>query len=645
MATPVREWAGVSPSGLWHLLAMRPGRLEYALRLGVIAALTCLVAEIYQTPDIALTIYIAFFLNQKNRTASLIQNIAFVVLVSIVIGLVIVVANFVLDDPMERVASMALISFFCLFLGSASKLRPIGGTLALVMAYALDLLGNVPVGELATRGLLYAWLFVGIPAGVSIVVNLFFAPSPRHVAEQDIALRLRLAARRLRDGDHKPARQFMEILREGCAPLLTLLRLAHLEHSATGPHLAALKQAAVSSAAILSAVDLAVRHRFVLPAALTQPLAHRLEAAAAALERGQVPAPVTLDIPLHGASSEALAAVEEIAATLAQFGVPQALETEPAEAKPKAPFFLPDAFSNPDHVRYALKTTSAAMFCYLFYSLVGWSGIHTCFITCYIVSLTTAGESVEKLTLRILGCLLGAAAGFAVILFVLPQLTSIGALLAVVFAGVVAGGYVAAGSPRISYAGFQIAFAFLMCVVQGPAPAFDFVVARDRVIGILIGNAVSYLVFANLWPVSIGRRIDPAITGLLARLAALARRRSDRIAAAELQAAIGVVESDLRLARFEPASLRPPAVWCEARSRVLADSTALGELLPLLRDDRLALGAAEVFERLAVSPNEAVTVSSNTVDPVGGLFQTHLSGLRQGLLQSSQTEETIHAPA
>ncbi len=642
MATPVLEGAGISPSGLAYLLAMRPGRLEYALRLAVITALSCLVAEIYQTPDIALTIYIAFFLNQKNRPASVIQNIAFVVLISIVIGIVIVITDFVLDDPMWRVASMTLISFGCLFLGSASKLRPLGGTLALVMAYALDLLGSVPVGELATRGLLYAWLFVGIPAGVSIVVNLLFAPSPRHVVEQDIALRLRLSARRLRDGD--AARQFGEVLREGCAPLLALLRLAHLERSVTGPQIAALKQAALSATAIMSVIDVAVRHGFVLPAGLAQQLAASLEGAAVALEHGHVPAPITFDIPHPAMPAEVVAVVAEIALALAQFGVPQASAAKP-QPKPKAPFFLPDAFTNPDHVRFALKTTSAAMFCYIFYSLTDWSGIHTCFITCYIVSLTTAGESIEKLTLRILGCLLGATVGFALILFVLPQLTSIAALMAIVSLGVLGAGYVAAGSPRISYAGFQIAFAFLMCVVQGPSPAFDFIVARDRVIGILIGNAVSYLVFANLWPVSVGRRIDPAITGLLGRLAALARSRSDGIAAADLHAAIGMVESDLSLARYEPVRLRPPAAWCDARKRILADGTALGELLPLVRDDRLALDSAEFFEHLATSPHEAPRVAASADDPVGRLFESHLSDLQRGLLLASQTEETIHAPA
>jgi hypothetical protein len=78
---------------------------------------------------------------------------------------------------------------------------------------------------------------------------------------------------------------------------------------------------------------------------------------------------------------------------------------------------------------------------------------------------------------------------------------------------------------------------------------------------------------------------------------------------------------------------------------VLADSSALVELLPLLRNDRFALAAAEYVARLAASPRDASSLSLPTEDPVAGLVQTHLNGLRLGLLQSSQTGDPIHAPA
>ena len=104
-------------------------------------------------------------------------------------------------------------------------------------------------------------------------------------------------------------------------------------------------------------------------------------------------------------------------------GVFNASKTQPREsAKKSGGFFLPDAFTNPEHVHYALKTTAAAMFCYFLYSLLDWPSIHTSLITCYIVSLGTTAETIEKLSLRILGCLVGAAAGIGAIVYVIPSI-------------------------------------------------------------------------------------------------------------------------------------------------------------------------------------------------------------------------------
>ena len=175
------------------------------------SALTVLVAEIYQTPEPALPAYIVFFLNREDRMTSLIMNAILLVVVTLIISLVLIVAMVVADDPMWRFVSIALLSFGFLFLASASKLRPIGSTLALIVGYALDELGTIQLGEEATRGLLYAWLFVGIPAGVSIVVNFLLAPPPRRLAERAIALRLELSAAMLTAPDEHIRHRFRNV--------------------------------------------------------------------------------------------------------------------------------------------------------------------------------------------------------------------------------------------------------------------------------------------------------------------------------------------------------------------------------------------------------------------------------------------------
>ncbi len=577
------------PRGIWQalpalVLAPSPARIEFAFRLALICALTALISEIYQTPSPALTIYLAFFLNKPDRTTSLILSLAMTLIISLMIGLLILLAKAVLDVPGWRVATMAAISFAFLFLGSASKLRPLASTLALILAYGLDLLGSAPQGELATRALLYVCLFVGMPAGVSLVVNLLIAPAPRRLAEQALAQRLRAAAAMMRGNAGAGVEQtFAGYLRTGTAEPLGRIHLAGVEKASPAQDIVALTQAARSTTTLLFLVDTIVHDRAV-PEPWRQRVATVLEEMASAFEVGGYPVGIVIPAAADPAPGSPLAAalMADLEAALRTFTTPPETPAAPAAKEPGG-FFLPDAFTNPAHVRYALKTTAAAMTCYILYSLLDWPGIHTCLITCYIVSLGTTAETVEKLGLRILGCLIGAAVGIGTLVFVMPSLESIGALVAIVFIGSLAAAWIAAGSPRISYAGFQIAFAFLLCVVQGAGPGFDMTIARDRVIGILFGNLVVFVISTSLWPVSVSGRIDPAIAALLRRLGTTARAgfpiaRRDLVPAT--QAAIGAVQVDLDLARYEPNSVRPSPDWLQHRHKAIDAIVAIeGPLL------------------------------------------------------------------
>ncbi|NPT35888.1 FUSC family protein [Paraburkholderia xenovorans] len=604
MATPVDNGRAFAAERIRAIVEPFPGRLEFAIRLAVICALTTLAVEIYQTPEPALTAYVAFFVMKPDRATSVVISAVLLLLITLIVGTVLLITMQVIDAPLWRVVAMTLVSFCMLFAASASKLKPIAAIVALIAAYALDLLGTAHIGEIATRALLYAWLFVGIPAGVSIVVNLVAGPAPRRLAGRALAHRLRAGAKLLRSPDENTRRLFLACLHEGPGEIPAWLKLASAEKTSPAQDIAALKQATQATAAILATLDVIAREPATPQTGrLREHIAQTLDGMAAILQTGGYPVDIALaQIDGETALSPlAAAALAELRAALAAFAEPPpaALPPPPA-AKRAGGFFVPDAFTNPAHVQYALKTTAAAMFCYVVYSLLNWPGIHTCLITCYIVSLGTTAETVEKLTLRIVGCLIGAAAGIAAIVFLMPNVTSIGALMAIVFVATLFSGWIAAGSPRVSYIGFQIAFAFFLCVIQGPSPAFDMTTARDRVIGILFGNLVVAVVFTQIWPVSVAKRIDPAIAALLRRLAAMAgsdTRPRRWTLAAEAQAALGAIEQDLDLSRYEPSSIRPAPGWLERRRRV-AEAVALLQG-PLLVDfTRAPLAAAGVASRL-----------------------------------------------
>lgn len=636
-----------APRASWlQLLAPDSERLEFTTRLALICSLTALVAEIYQTPDPALTVYIAFFLNKPERTESLILSVAFVVVITVVIAITLGVANLVADNSMWLVISIAVISFVSLFLTSASKLRPVGSTVALIIAYALDLLGTIQTGELATRALLYAWLFVAIPAGVSILVNLLLGPAPRGRVEQALADRLRLSATVLRDAHGAGRSVLADRVRDGVAPILGQLRMATIEKSVPAADLGALRQATLSCFALMSAVDtLASSPEVELPAAVRMKLADAVDQLAHDVEHGRPALAVPLNLPVEASLSplaqELLAALRE---AITRFAEP---DTAPPQAAPKKEggFLANDAFTNPEHVQYALKTTAAALFCYVLYSLLDWPGIHTSFLTCYIVAQSTAAESVEKLSLRITGCVIGAAAGMTAIVFLVPHLTSIGGLMITVFVGSWVSAYVSAGGPRIGYAGLQMAFAFFLCVIQGSGPAFDLQTARDRIIGILLGNLVAYFAIVHVWPVSITRRVDPALAAVLRQLAKVASAkepRERRLAVSEVEGSLREIESDIELARYEPASIRSSAAWLSARQQVVENSQSLGALLLLSADSRepSRVDAATRLERLATrlgepSDTEGTAPSSMTQSAHG--WQTLPARINQRLRALEET--------
>ena len=641
-----------------ELLAPYPGRLEFAVRLALLASLTVLDVEMFRLPDPALFTYAAFFMLKPDRVGSVLLSISMVALISILVGILILLATYVMDRPVLRVASMALMSFFILFLASASKLAPVGPIIAFIVGYALDLLASAPFGEVATRGYLYIWCLAAAPAGMSIVLNLLLGPAPRRLIERDLAHRLELCSAMLRGADTRVRAAFDACLREGPAGILTWLRMAGLERTSPADDLAALAQAARSTGVLVSLIgSVATDPDRLLPEPCRRQAADLLDEMATVLRRGLYPVDIVYDPPAAGLFEEACAVAAEMAAILASFATPP-----PTAAPPKREakgFLQADAFTNPAHVRYALKTTAAAMFCYLTFSVLDWPAIHTCMITCYLVSLGTAAETLERSTLRILGALLGGAAGLATLVFLMPQVTSIGMLMTIVFAATAISGWVVAGGPRIGYLGFQMAYAFFLCIIQGFSPAFQLSVGRDRVIGVLFGDLVTTVIFIRLWPVSVAARLPPLLSTFLERLADLAdaASRPQRYAlAAEAQTALGGLDQDLDLAAYEPASLGASRAWAMEREAIVGPAVRLPGLLVLAADQapgQLA-GVSTRLRRLAAAhagPVAAAPEPRPAQEPEGvlaDLSRQPLAELERALatVAAAQTEGAPrHAPA
>ena len=165
--------------------------------------------------------------------------------------------------------------------------------------------------------------------------------------------------------------------------------------------------------------------------------------------------------------------------------------------------FARDALSNSDHIKFGLKGCLAASLCYIIYTSLAWPGISTAVVTCILTALTTIGSSRQKQVLRVSGAIVGGVVvGIGAQVFILPYLDSIGGFTLLFIAVTIVAAWFATSSPRLSYFGVQLALAFFVINLQEFKMQTSLTVARDRVIGILLGLFMMWLVFDQLWSAS-----------------------------------------------------------------------------------------------------------------------------------------------
>lgn len=589
-------------------LAWFPGRFATTWRVAALCSLMAFVAMLYGIPESAISCYLILFVMKADAVESMVMAIAVSILVSIVVGLIILVLPWALESAPVRMAIIVASSFAFLWLGSASKLGPVGNIIALVIAFVMTLLGDAPNGELATRAVLYAWLMAVTPMMLLVGFNLFLGRSSWKMLRASVAERLEAAAEALRHTDDASIQKAHELLLEGQSELQQRALLIRVFHLRPAADIFWLTAAVNNSYRLLLSVS---AHANALPETARLQLADACENAARAIaQQRAVEAPALALARQTGEIGHALLALAH---------GEQERETNP----PKASFFAEDAFTNPVHQYFALKTTAASVICYLIYTMLDWQDIHTAMITCYVAALGTTGETVHKLTLRIVGCLIGAAIGVMSLMYIVPQFADIGQLMALIFIAILPAAWVSTGNERIAYAGIQIGLCFLLTVLHGFSPGTDLGVALDRILGILLGNIVVYVIFTQIWPAAIAdsvrARIRRALSGLaaMASLPATARAAALREAAA-VEEEVNAARESLKLLSFEPTALRPSPGEAAKLKSIL---TEIDRLCPtLFLPDTASPDDAERLRRIAASAREdgAMTGGSERELPPSG---------------------------
>jgi multidrug resistance protein MdtO len=176
----------------------------------------------------------------------------------------------------------------------------------------------------------------------------------------------------------------------------------------------------------------------------------------------------------------------------------------PSEKKLRARLIAADAFTNPEHFRFALKGCFAVSACYFIYCSIDWPGMAVpVMLTCFSTALSTIGTSRQRQVLRFAGFLVGGLLiGMSSQVLILPYLDSITGFTVFFILVAALAAWFMTSSPRLSFFGLQLGAVFFVIHMQTFARETSLSVARDRVAGVFLGLLMMWLIFDQLWGAS-----------------------------------------------------------------------------------------------------------------------------------------------
>jgi multidrug resistance protein MdtO len=554
----------------------------------------------------------------QNSVAAMIIGLIAVVVVTFAIALTILILDATIDHPPLRLAAMALVFFLGMYASRVFKVGPAGFLVAIIVLVSQAYVDLFPGPEPIVRAVLWVWVAVVYPAGVAVGVNLVLLPAdPEPVLRREVVARLRSVARGLapqRDSDEAQdvAKELTAFSAQGTTPLTRLMRLAELRDSSLAPMRVErmakihLLMRLVDSAALLA--DTPVRRSSEEQARLLD-LAAECERYAESVATGGKPLPLRVGRTELRARSALTPVIDEIERLVRELPAAEALVVN--EPRATGGWWAADALSNRDYAHFAVKVTLAAMLCYVVYTAVDWDGIHTCMITCAVVALGSAGATVHKSALRLVGCVIGGGLALASIVFLVPHMTSIGSLALLVAAVTAPSAWIAMGSERTAYLGMQIAFTFYLATLQGYGPSADLTEFRDRFVGIVFGVVVMAIVFSLVWPERAGARARQSLADALRRMAQAASDPAN--ARLQIDAAwrsLNEAERLGRLSAFEPEALSAGSM---DKSDQLKRLVRLAERVLLVQGVLAERGTAVRAEAISAETNAARAMHDRAV--------------------------------
>ena len=489
-------------------LAPYPGRVALVARMVIASTLVMIISMTFRIPD---GVYAAIYALQISRESpqATVKDVKTIILAFASGALVVLFgANFFLDDPKLRLLWVFGILFATFFVMNTMTNYAATARFAYLIAVTIPLWDRHIPAELRLEDTLWAVGSITVGSVVTVVVELVYAElKPGDELIRHVSNRLSVIEELLscyvagRPVDEKTKKEVTRMAMLGTSRLRRILqRSAYAQHyreqmGAVVAHVGRLVDIAANLVVLSLQVSGDDRKRI-------STLVGNIARVRTDLLSGRSPHSIQANSDI----SHTVPLLREMETTVSMIpGIFVSSQPLSAYVPPQASgdlplrLFVPDALSNPEHIKFALKGCLAASLCYIIYSSVDWPEISTSITTCLLTALTTIGASRQRQVVRFAGALAGGVVGIGAQVFILPHLDSISGFTALFLAVTIATAWVGTSSPRLSYFGVQTAAAFYLINLQEFKFQTSLEVARDRVLGVMLGLFMMWLVFDQLW--------------------------------------------------------------------------------------------------------------------------------------------------
>jgi multidrug resistance protein MdtO len=651
------------PDFLREELSPYPGRVALVFRMVVAATLITIVGMTFRIPYTFQGAIYALMISRESRQATLKSAGTILLVTGIGAAYLLIFVSFVINSPLLHFVWVIGSLFLGFYAISALTNYTAAVIFAIMISLGVPLWDRILPSETNVEDTLWLCLAVVIGVVITAAVEVVFERQrPGDDVVKPISERLSAIERvmtRYAEGSHIDAatnEQIMQFAMRGTSLLRRILRRSDypIQYSVEMGGVTALVGRLVDLAATLTQLRFEV-------SANDQKRLRNLASALANIRNEllnrRIPGPLQFNPDEEPAGVPLLREIEHTVSFIPQaFAAsrPTPEYQSPVDEIPRPSLLSPDAFVNPDHLRFALKGCLAASICYVIYNAMEWPGISTSVTTCLLTALSTIGSSHQKQILRILGALVGGVVlGMGSQIFILPHLDSIAGFVLLFVAVTAVAAWFMTSSPRLSYFGMQIAVAFYLINVAEFRMQTSLEVARDRVVGILLGLFAMWLIFDQLWGMPAARELKEAFISNLRLLAQFAREpvSKDLKAATARRFALGeTINTNLDKVRALADGVL--LEFGHSRDRDLALRSLIRRVQPQMRvlfimqiaewKYRAQLPGFELPEAIAVEQREFDDRLAESLDAMADRVEGRSTGVQQTLQEArARLERTI----